>query len=112
TNRGLFAAIEDAFDAVQPFEQRADARNVLFALHVDVSELVIGDGKRATGTRIELLESQLFTHADVPVLSQQAIDVDGSSDLGDAVFREHDHAHAAAVGAGDELPCEGVQLLY
>ena len=59
-------------------EGLAGGVEVLGAAHVDVGELVVGDGEGAGGHRVEVLHAVLGVHLQQPGAAQGAVDVDGA----------------------------------
>src|SRR5262245_31794232 len=77
---------ENLFHTRDFFDERPDVIEDGGVVDINVSDLVIGDGKGATGAGIEQLESQFFANRDPVFLTKQAIEVEGIVHRRDAIF--------------------------
>src|SRR4030095_4526657 len=64
-------------------------------VEINVSNLMIGHGKRAARTAVEQFQSQLLPDGYPTMLAQHSIEVNGGIDRGDAVLRDNHHSHGA-----------------
>ena len=72
--------------------RRAEQRRVV---HVDMGDLVVGDGEDPARTAIEQFESEFVLDREPTLRPEHTIQGDRTSHRGDAVFREHEGAHPA-----------------
>ena len=91
--------IEHHLDARQPLEKPPDVVEARGIADVHVRQLVIGNGKRRAGARVQRVGAELVTNGQPTRLAQRTIDVHRPIDIDEAVLGEHDHA-AARVRAG------------
>ena len=81
-----------AVDGLNRRTHRAEQRRII---HVNVRDLVIGDREGLAGAAIEQLEAELFLDREPALGAEDAVQRDRAPHRRDAVFREHDRAHAA-----------------
>ena len=98
----------DAFDSGQAFQHFPDLRPQPRIGHIDMSDLMIGNGKRFRDGRVQQFATVLLPHRHKSGVAKRAIDVDRTVDFGNAVFRQHDNGSSAGarrIGkiAGDRI---------
>lgn len=71
-------------------------------LHVDVGELVVGDGEGPGGHRVQVFHAVLGVDLQEARPAQGTVDVDGAVDAGDAVFGERDDGTSLGAGVGQQ----------
>ena len=108
--RALAVGVEHLFDAGGALQQLADGLQLRAIVHVDMRDLVIGDGERAAGAGVEQLASELDADTDQPVLAEYPVDVDGLGYVADPVFGQHDHARVGFLIEMDQIGTELVHL--
>ncbi len=75
--RAFPCLVEHGFDAGRLLDDRADLVRLPPIVDVDVRHLMIGDRERGAGARVDHLVAELVAHRQQPVLSQDAIEMDG-----------------------------------
>jgi hypothetical protein len=90
------------------FEEALDAGAEGWVLEIDVGDLVIGDGEGLTGSGVEEFEAEFVANGEVAVLAQEAVEVDGMVDGGDAVFGDDPGFDAALLEEADQVIDEGI----
>ena len=81
-------------------------------LHIDVGDLVIGDGERLAGAGVERVGAELIADREQPGLAQHAIDVHRTRYRHEPVFRQHDDAPAALAAMRDQPAADRVDRAH
>ena len=68
---------QDGVDARESFQQRANVREAALVVHVDVGDLMVGDGKGRACAGIQNLPSELIANRDQAVLAEHPIGMHG-----------------------------------
>jgi hypothetical protein len=70
--------------------------------------VVVGDGKGSTGAAIEQLAPEFLLHHDPSTGAEDPVQRDGSSHLGETVFREDDGLYALLTVEREQPTHDGV----
>ena len=88
--------------------QRLDRAKIVRVLHINVSDLMIGNRESARRTAVEQLPRRLILHAQKSAAPQHAIDVHRARRLAHAIFTERQHALPARLRLINQPPGDAV----
>lgn len=106
----LFHLAEDLGDAGGGFEGGANGGKNALIVQVDVGDLMVGDGEGFGAAEIEGFAAEFVFDVEPALLAEDAVQVDGLLDVGDAVLGEEDDFDVPRFVEADEIADDVVDL--
>ena len=91
----LSVRIQHPRDTVDALNRRAHGREERAIVHVDVRDLMVGDGENLARATIHQLPPEFVFDRDPAARAKYAIERNRALHRGDPIFRKHDGADAA-----------------